>query len=71
MAGLDRKIAAATGVPVVDGVAAAVALAEGLVRLGLTTSKVRTYATPRPKTVTGWPITSGCFPSHETMGGAV
>ncbi|MFI7104897.1 aspartate/glutamate racemase family protein [Nonomuraea sp. NPDC050227] len=59
MAGLDRKITAATGVPVVDGVAAAVALAEGLVRLGLTTSKVRTYGTPRPKTVTGWPITGG------------
>ncbi|GAA3482027.1 aspartate/glutamate racemase family protein [Streptomyces yanii] len=58
MAGLDRKIGDATGVPVVDGVAAAVALAEGLVRLGLTTSKVRSYAQPRPKTVTGWPITS-------------
>ncbi|WP_433238714.1 aspartate/glutamate racemase family protein [Streptosporangium sp. CA-135522] len=61
MAGLDRKITAATGVPVVDGVAASVALAEGLVRLGLTTSKVRTYATPRSKTVTGWPIAGG-FP---------
>ncbi|MER5323214.1 aspartate/glutamate racemase family protein [Streptosporangium roseum] len=59
MASLGREITAATGVPVVDGVAAAVALAEGLVRLGLTTSKVRTYATPRPKTVTGWPIDSG------------
>jgi allantoin racemase len=57
MAGLDQKIIAATGVPVVDGVAAAVVLAEGLVRLGLSTSKVRTYATPRPKTVAGWPIT--------------
>jgi len=43
-------------VPVVDGVAAAVTIAESLVRLGLTTSKVRTYATPRPKTVIGWPI---------------
>ncbi|MFE4419713.1 aspartate/glutamate racemase family protein [Streptomyces sp. NPDC056817] len=56
MAGLDQKISAATGVPVVDGVAAAVTLAEGLVRLGLSTSKVRSYAPPRPKTVTGWPI---------------
>ncbi|MEV7012122.1 aspartate/glutamate racemase family protein [Streptosporangium sp. NPDC051022] len=69
MAGLDREITAATGVPVVDGVAAAVALAEGLVRLGLTTSKVRTYGTPRPKTVTGWPITAGIAagvrPVHE------
>ncbi|MCF5036155.1 Asp/Glu/hydantoin racemase, partial [Pseudomonas lactis] len=25
------------------------------VRLGLSTSKVRTYATPRPKKVIGWP----------------
>jgi allantoin racemase len=56
MAGLDRKVAAATGVPVVDGVAAAVQLAESLVRLGLSTSKIRTYATPRPKLVTGWPL---------------
>jgi allantoin racemase len=43
---------------VVDGVAAAVAVAEGLVRLGLTTSKVRTYASPRPKAVTGWPLSA-------------
>ncbi|MER7250791.1 aspartate/glutamate racemase family protein [Kribbella sp. NPDC000426] len=56
MAGLDQKVAAATGVPVVDGVAAAVVLAESLVRLGLSTSKVRTYAAPRPKSVIGWPL---------------
>jgi allantoin racemase len=37
-------------------VTAAVALAESLVRLGLKTSKVRTYATPRPKKVIGWPF---------------
>ena len=36
--------------PVVDGVTAAVTIAESLVRLGLSTSKVRTYARPRPKT---------------------
>ncbi|NUS00676.1 MAG: Asp/Glu/hydantoin racemase [Kribbellaceae bacterium] len=58
MAGLDGKVGAATGVPVVDGVAAAVQLAEALVRLGLSTSKVRTYAAPRPKTITGWPLRS-------------
>ncbi|MFD3406511.1 aspartate/glutamate racemase family protein [Kribbella sp. NPDC058693] len=56
MAGLDQKVTAATGVPVVDGVSAAVVLAESLVRLGLSTSKVRTYAAPRPKTVAGWPL---------------
>ncbi|MGT2462641.1 aspartate/glutamate racemase family protein [Sinomonas atrocyanea] len=56
MSGLDAQIRERCGVPVVDGVAAAVAVAEGLVRLGLTTSKVRTYAAPRPKAVTGWPL---------------
>ncbi len=58
MAGLDEAVRAATGVPVVDGVPAAVTLAEGLVRMGLSTSKVRTYAPPRPKRVTGWPLGS-------------
>ena len=58
MAELDEQIRRRTGVPVVDGVAAAVTIAESLVRLGLSTSKVRTYATPRPKSVIGWPITS-------------
>lgn len=56
MAGLDEAVRVATGVPVVDGVAAAVKLAESLVGLGLTTSKVRTYATPREKRLTGWPL---------------
>ena len=55
MAGLDEQIRQRTGVPVVDGVTAAVMIAESLVRLGLSTSKVRTYATPRPKKVMGWP----------------
>lgn len=58
MAGLDEAVRAATGVPVVDGVAAAVQLAESLVALGLSTSKVRTYAPPRPKRLTGWPLSS-------------
>lgn len=57
MAGLDRQIEECTGVPVVDGVSAAVALAESLVRLKLKTSKVRTYAPPRPKRIVGWPDT--------------
>ncbi|WP_455930704.1 aspartate/glutamate racemase family protein [Pseudomonas fluorescens] len=55
MAGLDEQIRKRTGVPVVDGVTAAVTIAESLVRLGLSTSKIRTYATPRPKKVIGWP----------------
>lgn len=56
MAGLDEQIRQRTGVPVVDGVSAAVTIAESLVRLGLSTSKVRTYATPRTKKVVGWPL---------------
>src|SRR5699024_8156123 len=39
MAELTKKVAERTGVPVVDGVAAAVTIAESLVRLGLSTSK--------------------------------
>lgn len=54
MAGLDEQIRQRTGVPVVDGVTAAVMVAESLVRLGLSTSKIRTYAAPRPKKVIGW-----------------
>ncbi|QVI25872.1 allantoin racemase [Mycolicibacterium neoaurum] len=56
MAELEAKVSAATGVPIVDGVRSAVTIAEGLVRMGLSTSKVRTYATPRQKKVTGWPF---------------
>ncbi|GAA4974168.1 aspartate/glutamate racemase family protein [Pseudonocardia tropica] len=56
MAGLDAKVRAETGVPVVDGVQAAVTVAESLVRLGLTTSTSRTYAAPRTKKITGFPL---------------
>jgi allantoin racemase len=55
MAGLAEAVRERSGVPVVDGVPAAVTVAESLVRLGLTTSKVRTFAPPRPKRVVGWP----------------
>jgi allantoin racemase len=55
MAGLAEQIRQRSGVPVVDGVTAAVTVAESLVRLGLSTSKVRTYAAPRAKAIVGWP----------------
>ncbi|MGH4031122.1 aspartate/glutamate racemase family protein [Actinomycetota bacterium Odt1-20B] len=55
MAGLAERVVERTGVPVVDGVTAAVTIAESLVRLGLSTSKVRTYATPRRKVIANWP----------------
>ena len=57
MAGMSEQLGAKLGVPVVDGIAAAVALAEDLVALSLTTSKIRTFADPRPKRRAGWPIT--------------
>jgi allantoin racemase len=44
-------------VPVVDGVAAAVALAESCHQLALSTSKVGAWATPTVKERSGWPIT--------------
>lgn len=59
MAELESAVRARTGVPVVDGVAAAVTVAEALVRMQLSTSKVRTYAPARPKKMTGWPVTGG------------
>ena len=58
MAGLDAELNRELGIPVVEGVAAAVKLAEDLVGLGLSTSKSRTYAAPRPKEVRGWPLPS-------------
>jgi allantoin racemase len=59
MAGLNIAVAEATGVPVVDGIAAAVTLGEALVRMGLKTSKICTYAAPEPKRISGWPLTKG------------
>jgi allantoin racemase len=53
MADLAGELAAKHGLPVVDGVAAAVTLAEGLVRLGLKTSRLGPYAAPRPKAYSG------------------
>jgi allantoin racemase len=58
MAGLDSLVSAAVGVPVVDGVAAAVAVAESLVRLGLRTSSLGSTALP-DLSATSWPIAPG------------
>jgi|AntRauMinimDraft_3_1070383.scaffolds.fasta_scaffold03192_2 allantoin racemase len=55
MANLDTDVEAELGVPVVDPTAAAATLAEGLLRMGKTTSKVRTYATPESKERVGYP----------------
>ena len=53
MADLCQRLQQALGVPVIDGVAVAVKLAEGLVSLGLGTSKLDDYAAPLSKTYAG------------------
>ncbi|WP_238441132.1 aspartate/glutamate racemase family protein [Frankia sp. AgW1.1] len=53
MAELCAWLTAELGVPVIDGVAAATVLVEGLVRLGLSTSARGEYAPPPPKPYTG------------------
>lgn len=55
MAGLDAVVSRAVGVPVVDGIPAAVSVAESLVRLGLRTSTVGSCAPP-DLSATTWPV---------------
>ena len=59
MAGLEEAITSELRVPVIDGVGAAVRLADAVVGLGLKTSKRSTYAFPEPKKITGWPLSAG------------
>jgi allantoin racemase len=55
-AGLDRRLEDLLGIPVLDGVACAVAAAEALVRLGKTTSKYGPFRSPnQTKSWTRWP----------------
>ena len=49
MSKLCERLSAATGVPVIDGVTAALKIAEALVGAGYATSKVSTYDYPRQK----------------------
>lgn len=53
MADLARTLQAEFGMPVIDGVGAAVKQAEALIALGLTTSKRGAYAPPAPKPYLG------------------
>jgi allantoin racemase len=53
MADLAQRFSRRFQVPVIDGVAAGVAFAVALARLGLKTSKAGGYATPAPKTYAG------------------
>ena len=54
MSALCHTLQQRLGVPVVDGVSAAVKLAEALVALGLKTEKRGDYAPPLPKPWAGW-----------------
>jgi len=53
MTNLARDLEKKAGIPVLDGVACAVGLAETLARLGLKTSKHNTYASPLTKVYAG------------------
>lgn len=53
MSDLCERLQARTGVPVIDGVRAAIKLAEGLVGGGYTTSKIGAYDYPRAKGTCG------------------
>ncbi len=55
MAGIDKKLQAELGIPVLDGVVCALKLLEGLVGYGVSTSKKRAYAKPSYKPIIGFP----------------
>jgi allantoin racemase len=56
MADLAEEVQAAVSAPVVDGISAAVKLAEALHALRLSTSKAGSYAPPAAKAMRGWPL---------------
>ncbi|OKH75982.1 Asp/Glu/hydantoin racemase [Mycobacterium sp. SWH-M1] len=58
MAGVTAAIAEEVGVPAVDGVAAAVALAQAIVGLGLSTSKAGVYAPGPANARSHWPLSA-------------
>jgi allantoin racemase len=56
--GMAERLTGELELPVVDGIAAAVQLVESCHRLGLRTSKYLTWAPPRSKVRTGWPVSA-------------
>jgi allantoin racemase len=54
MGPLDKRVSSEVGVPVLDGVACAVKLVEGLLDYGLATSRVAAYKEPEPKEIVGY-----------------
>ncbi|MFN8186236.1 MAG: aspartate/glutamate racemase family protein [Gaiellales bacterium] len=57
MGPLDKQVEAEVGVPVLDGVACAVKLLEGIVDYGLATSRVAAFREPEPKEYVSYPGT--------------
>lgn len=55
MAGLDKRLQQALGVPVLDGIVCALKLLEGFLGYGVSTSKRRVYAFPGFKPIIGLP----------------
>ena len=70
MSALCRTLSQRLGVPVVDGVTAAVKLAEALVALGLKTEKRGDYAPPLSKRWVGWASGLGTAPGETPAGAA-
>lgn len=66
MADLTAELRAEFGVPVIDGVAAAVKQAEGLVAMGLSTAKTGAYASPVSKPYRG--LLEGFAPDRLVAG---
>jgi allantoin racemase len=52
---IDKAMQAELGVPVFDGTACAVKMAESLIAYGVTTAKVNAYKAPEPKEIVGGP----------------
>jgi allantoin racemase len=61
MGPLDKPVMEAIGVPVLDGVACAVKLLEGLAGYGLPTSRVAAFKAPEPKEFAGYPRADALF----------
>jgi allantoin racemase len=68
MAGLQEAIISRLSVPAIDGVGAAVRLAEAVIGLGLQTSKVSTYATPDTTRISAWPLSRAISPHLQSPG---
>jgi allantoin racemase len=59
MGPLDKSVQAALGVPVLDGVACGVKMAEAIVDYGITTSRVAAFMHPEPKEFVNYPQAFG------------